>query len=140
MRKTSWAWYLVGNFGPFLTTEICQKDGMYQVEGVRESLQWILNGHTTSNWRRFDVYNTSIHWTPNFHVFSTCFFNVISLIRKSTLFPPTFFDVILMVEKSTLVPSTFFGVNWRVKNLRCFHVFFFFWCNVSGQNIDVVFT
>ena len=46
----------------------------------------------------------------NFHVVFTYFFDVISLIEKSTSFPRTFFDVISMVEKSTLFPRAFFDV------------------------------
>ena len=48
--------------------------------------------------------------STNFHVISTNFFEVISLIEKSTSFPRTFVDVISMVEKSTLSPRTFFDV------------------------------
>ena len=44
----------------------------------------------------------------NFHVISTCFFAVTSLIEKCTLLPRTFFDVISMVE-----------------NRHCFHVLFY---------------
>ena len=53
-------------------------------------------------------------WT-NFHVISTYFFDVISLIEKSTLFPLTFFDVISMDEKSTLFTRTFFDVIYLVE-------------------------
>ena len=45
--------------------------------------------------------------STNFYVISTYFFDVISLVKKSTSFPRTFFDVISMVE-----------------NLRCIHVLF----------------
>ena len=48
--------------------------------------------------------------STNFHVISTNFFEVISLIEKSTSFPRTFVDVISMVEKSTLSPRTIFDV------------------------------
>ena len=51
---------------------------------------WILRGYVE------DQIST------NFHVISRYFFDVISLIEKSTSFPRTFFDVILMVEKSPL--------------------------------------
>ena len=47
----------------------------------------------------------------NFHVISTYFFDVISMVEKSTLFPRTFIGVILLVEKSTLFPGTFFDVT-----------------------------
>ena len=73
---------------------------------------------------------TSIHQRPSFDEFprhSTYFFNVISLIEKSTAFPHTFFDLIWMVEKSTLFPQTFFDVISLVKksmlfSLTLFHV------------------
>ena len=121
----------------------------------------IPNGHTTSNPRRFDVDITSKRRRPNFdefprhfrvifrcslggrkiHVVSTYFFQRISLIKKSTLFPRTFFDVILMVEKSTLfsrtlfdvismvkkstlLPRTFFNEISMVEIWRCFYVLF----------------
>ena len=45
-----------------------------------------------------------------FHVISTNFFNVISLIENCTSFPRTFFNVVWMVEKSTLFPRTFLDV------------------------------
>ena len=61
----------------------------------------------------------------NFHVISTYFFDVISLIEKSTLFPRTFFDVISIVEKSMLFPRTFFDVILTVEKSTLFpHTFF----------------
>ena len=67
--------------------------------------------------RRIDVDSTSIlrrymedQISTNFHVISTYFFDVISLIEKSTSFPRTFFDVISMVEISTFFPRTFFNI------------------------------
>ena len=71
------------------------------------------NGSTTSNPRRFDVDITSFvedQILTNFHVLPRTFFDVISLVEKSTLFPRTFSDVIWLVEKSTLFPRTFFDV------------------------------
>ena len=59
----------------------------------------------------------------NFHVISTYFFDVISLMEKSTPFPRIFFDIIVMVEKSTLFPRTFFDVIWR--NIHCVSTYFF---------------
>ena len=64
------------------------------------------------NPHRVDVDITSIRQRPNFGEFprhSTYFFDVTSLIEKSTSCPCTFFDVILLVEKSMLFPCTFFG-------------------------------
>ena len=46
----------------------------------------------------------------NFHVISAYFFDVISMVEKSTWFPRTFFDVISLVEQSTWLPRTFFDV------------------------------
>ena len=42
--------------------------------------------------------------------FPRTFFDLISIVKKSTLFARTFFDVISMVGKSTLLPFTFFHV------------------------------
>ena len=58
----------------------------------------------------------------NFHVIFAYFFDVISLVEKSTWFPRTFFDVISMVEKSTLFPRTFFDVISMVEKSTLFHV------------------
>ena len=81
--------------------------------------------------RAYHVKSTSIlrryvedQITTNFHVISTYFFDLISLVEKSTLFLGTFFDVISMDEKSTLFPRTFFGVISLVKITRCFHFLF----------------
>ena len=71
--------------------------------------------------------------STNILVISTYFFDVISLIEKSTSFPRTFFDVILLVEKSTLFPRTLFDVislveistlflPWSVS--PCFYLYF----------------
>ena len=48
-------------------------------------------------------------WT-NFHVFSTYFFDVIAMAKKSRCFPCTFSNVILMIKKSTLFRQVFFDV------------------------------
>ena len=63
--------------------------------------------------------------STNFHVVSTYFFDVISLVEKSTSFPRTFFDVISMVEKSTLFPRTFFDVISFVEISTVFLLTFF---------------
>ena len=72
-------------------------------------------------------------------VVSTYFFDVISLIKKFTMFPRTFYDVIylveisavflltffnviLMVEKSTLFARTFFDEIWMGPNSTAFLV------------------
>ena len=56
-----------------------------------------------------------LRWYVKDHVISTYFFDVISLIEKSTLFPCTFFDVTSMVEKSLLFPRIFFDAISVVK-------------------------
>ena len=56
----------------------------------------------------------------NFYVISTYFFDVISMVEKSMLFPRTFFNVISMVEKSTLFPHTFFDVISMVEKSTSF--------------------
>ena len=63
--------------------------------------------------------------SANVDVISMYFFDVISLIEKSTSFPRTFFDVILMVEKSSLFPSTFLDVISMVKKSTLFPRTFF---------------
>ena len=99
------------------------------------------NRHTTSNPHRFNVDITSIRRRPNFHEFprhfhvlfwcnsdsrkihvvsTYLFFDVISLVEKSTLFSRTFFDIILMVEKSTLSPRTFFDAICLVEICKLF--------------------
>ena len=82
--------------------------------------------------RRIDVDSTCIlrryvkdQISTNFHVFSTYFFDVISLVEKSTSFPRTFFDVISIVEKSTLFPRTFFDVISMVEKSTLFPRTFF---------------
>ena len=107
----------------------------------------LLNPTDTPRW--IDVDSTWIlRWylegqiSKNFHViYVSYFFDVISLVEKSTSFPRTFFDVIsmiqismlfprtllvliLMVEKSTLFPRTFVGVIRWSRYRRFFHVHF----------------
>ena len=81
------------------------------------------NGSTTSNRRGFDVDITSFvedQILTNFHVLPRTFFDVISLVEKSTLFPRTFFDVISIDEKSTLFPRYFFDVISLVEKFTLF--------------------
>ena len=98
------------------------------------------NWHTMSNPRRFDVDITSIRRRANFdefprhfrvlfrcnfdgrkiHVVSTYFFDVISMVEKSTSFPHTFFDVISLVEKSTLFPRALLDVISMVEMCTVF--------------------
>ena len=61
----------------------------------------------------------------NFYVISTYFFDVISMVEKSMLFPHSFFDVISMVEKSTFFPCTFFNVISMVEKSTFFPCTFF---------------
>ena len=82
-------------------------------------------GHTTYNQRRFDIDITLIRRRPNFHVISAYFFDIISLIEKSTSFPRTFFDIVLLVEIPTLFPRTFFDATLMVEKSMLFtHTFF----------------
>ena len=71
---------------------------------------------STSILRRYVKHQIS----TNFHFISTYFFDVISRIEKSTLFPSTFFDAMSMVEKSTLFPRTFYGVISLVETYALF--------------------
>ena len=74
--------------------------------------------YPTDTLRQIDVDSTWIlhryvedQISTNFHVISTYFFDVISLIEKYTSFPRTFFGVISMVQKSTLFSLNFFDVT-----------------------------
>ena len=87
----------------------------------------IPNGHNTSNhvnltWilRRYveDQISTS------FHVISGYFFDVISIVEKSTLFPRTFICVISVVKNARCFHVTLsMQFRWP-KNPSCFHVLF----------------
>ena len=86
--------------------------------------------------------------SANFHVMwfrdqkirvvSTYFFEVISMVEKSTSFPRTFFGVILLVEKCLLFPRAFFNVILMVEQSTLFARTFFRW-NFEGKKFDVVF-
>ena len=58
--------------------------------------------------------------STNFHVISAYFFDVISMVEKSTWIPRTFFEVISLVEKSTWILRTFFDVTSMVKKSMLF--------------------
>ena len=87
----------------------------------------------------------------NFHVISAYFFDVISLVEKSTWLPRTFFDVILLFEKFTWFPRTFLDVISMVEKSTWFpRTFFdvismveirtlFLPTNFDGQRFDIVF-
>ena len=79
--------------------------------------------HVDSTWilRRYVEEQIS----TNFHVISAYFFDVISMVEKSTWFPRTFFDVISMVEKFTWFPRTFFDVISMVEKSTWFPRTFF---------------
>ena len=88
--------------------------------------------YPTGTPRRIDVDSMWIlrryvedHISTNFHVVFTYFFDVISLIEKSSSFPRTFVDVISMVEKSTSFPHTFFDVISMVEKSTSFPRTFF---------------
>ena len=94
--------------------------------------------------------------STNFHVIFTYFFDVISLIEKSTLFQCTFCEVISLIEKCTLFPRTFFGVISLVEKfalfprtslavislfeISTFFPVYLFRCNFDGRKIHVVST
>ena len=78
--------------------------------------------YPTDTLRQIDVDSTWIlhryvedQISTNFHVISTYFFDVISLIKKYTSFPRTFFGVISMVQKSTLFSLNFFDVTLMIE-------------------------
>ena len=95
-------------------------------------------GHTAPNLRQFDVVlrqYVEYQISTNFQVISTYFFDVISLIEISTLFPRTFFDVISMVEKPALFPRAFFDVE-----ISTVFLLYFFRHNFDGPRIHFVCT
>ena len=79
--------------------------------------------HVDSTWilRRYVKDQIS----KNFHVISTYFFDVISMVEKSTWIPRTFFDVISLVKKSTWILRTFFDVISMVRKCTLFPRTFF---------------
>ena len=97
---------------------------------ILRELTW--NNFPTGTPRQIHVDSTSIlcrnvedEISTNFHVIFTYFFDVISLIEKSTSFPYTFFGVISMFKKSILFPRTFFDVISLVKIFTLFLLTFF---------------
>ena len=77
---------------------------------------------------QFDVDITSVRERRSFnefHVISTYFFDVISLVEKSTSVPRTFFNVISLIAISTFFPSTFFDVNSMLEKFTLFPGTFF---------------
>ena len=92
----------------------------------------VLLDNPSTQWAHYVQCTTLIlHWyiedqiSTKFHVTFTYFFDVISLMRKSTSFPRTFVPVILLLQKSTLFPRTFFDVILMVGKSTLFsHSFF----------------
>ena len=80
-------------------------------------IQWALH----VQWRRYVEDQIS----ANFYVISTYFFDVILLVKKSTLFPRTFLNIFPKVEKSTLFSRTFFDVILMVDTSTLFPRNFF---------------
>ena len=74
--------------------------------------------HVDSTWllRRYVEDQIS----TNFHVISAYFFDVISMVEKSTSFSRTFFYVISLVEKSMLFPCALFDVISIVETCTLF--------------------
>ena len=82
--------------------------------------------------RRININATQIlRWyvedqiSMNFHVISTYFLDVISMVQNFTLFPRTVLGVTLMVQKSKLFPRIFFGVIFLVEISTLFPRIFF---------------
>ena len=96
------------------------------------------NGHTTLNLRRFDVDITSIRRRPNFnefHVISAYFFDVISMVEKSTYF----FWCNFAGRKIHVVSTYFFRCNFDGQKIYIVSTYFF-QCNFAGRKIHVVST
>ena len=77
---------------------------------IQQNCTYLPSGHSMSNRRRFDMDITSIPQRPifdefprHFHLLVRCNF----ADRKIHVVSTYFFDLISMVEKSTLFPSTF---------------------------------
>ena len=73
---------------------------------------------TGTHRRGFDVDITSIHQRPNFDEFPRrvrVFFDVISMVEKSPLFPCTFLNVICLVEICTFFYLLFLTQFWWAK-------------------------
>ena len=107
-------WILVGIWRPM---------DVYMKSGLHVNVRWTSKGRLmpTGILRRYVEDQIS----TNLHIICTYFFDVISLIKKSTSFPHTFFDVISMVQKSTSFPHTFFSVISMVKKSLLFSLIFF---------------
>ena len=93
---------------------------------------------STSIRRPFYVDTWKTKFPTNFHAISTYFFDVISLIEKSTSFPRTFFDVILLIEKSTSLSRIFFDIILMV-DISKFFPRTFCRCNFDVRKIHVLF-
>ena len=94
--------------------------------------------------RRIHVDSTSIlrryvegQISKNFCVISRYFFNVISMVQKSTSFSRTFFWCNFDGRKMHVVTTYFFRYNFDVQKVRVVSAHFFR-CNFSGQKIHVV--
>ena len=74
---------------------------------------WILRGYVE------DQIST------NFQFISAYFFDVISMVEKSTWFPRTFFDIISLVKNSTWFPRAFTDVISMVEVCTLFLLTFF---------------
>ena len=98
----------------------------YQKEWKLKKLEKLVpNAHhveSTSNRRGYYVNTSKTKFrrisTRHFRV--RTFFDVTSMVEKSTLFPRTLFDLILMVKKSTLFSRTVIGVISMVEKSTLF--------------------
>ena len=75
---------------------------------------WVPKGHNTSNWRRFDVDITSIHWKKNIDELLRCLdngviFGVILKGENLTSFRRAYFDVISINKIWTSLWRIFFN-------------------------------
>ena len=109
------------------------------------------NGHSTILYRYVED-----QILTNFFVISTYFFDVISMVEKSMLFPHSFFRCNFNGRKIHVVSTYLFQCNfdgqkihvvstyffWRSFNSRKIYVVStdFFWCNFSSRNIRGVST
>ena len=76
--------------------------------------------------------------STNFHLISEYFFDVISIVEKSTLFPHTFFQCNFDDLKIHIVSTYYYRCNFKGRNMHIVFTYFFR-RNFDGQRFDFVF-
>ena len=100
-----------------------------------ELVNYLPNGHTTSNPRRFDVDITLMGLRPNFRVPFRCNFNGWKIhVVYMYFFRGNFAGRTIHVVSTYIFRCNFNGQKIYVVSM------YFFWCNLSGQSMHLVFT